>query len=171
MSLGSAESIWPRPRCPGRARRAWTPDGRRFPVRGPPSRRSCRRADEGFGPLEPVAVGVRPGVHDRDVAVVLAHLLETEFVAAGALAPLDLRPENLPGLSRPVSGGPWAPEAKVTPPSTPHHVRTHERDERLDVAGSERFVGLANLIHVPNGTPRCTVREKGVKRGMGSRRA
>ena len=87
-----------------------------------------------------------------------------EAVVASAEAPLDLRLENLTGLSGPVSGRSRPPKAPALLASTPFHVRVHERDERLDVAGAERFVGLANVLHRTNVRAQCGERE-GLERG------
>ena len=102
---------------------------------------------EDSAPLKMLPFGRRPGEPDRHLAVVLADIFNPEVAVTGALAPLNLRLENLPGLGWPVSGRTRAPETPARPAAPPLHVRVHERDERLDVARTQGLVGLANLFH------------------------
>lgn len=110
---------------------------------------------EDLAPCEPMTLGVGPGVGDGHLAIVLPHVLEMEVVIAGMLAPVDLPLEDLTGLGGPVSGRSAAPEAPARPAAPPLHVRVHERDERLHVARTERFVGLANPFHRSNFRTHC----------------
>jgi hypothetical protein len=94
---------------------------------------------ERLHPRAAPACPVRPREGDDDAVAVLLDRVEAIVMVAGACGRGDGGRENLTGLVRAASGGRGPPKTDQPTPAAPLHRRVDQRDERLDVALSERL--------------------------------